>query len=513
MRVGELIRRAGTAYGSAPAFVDDSGAMSFAEFDRATDRLGNALLASGLRPGERVGVLLPNSTASVVAYYGLVKAGLLRVPLNARETPSEHAHKLTDSGARTLIHDGFADGLGGTVEHLVGLDDLERLTRDGGSGPCRVETALDAPYRLAYSGGTTGKPKGVVLTTRTELAEVTNFLLDLLPDVRPGDVMLHAAPVTHGSGAFVLPHLVRGATSVIMSHFDAGAFLETAERTGATATFLVPTMIAMILEEPNAASTRLAMRRLCYGGAPIAPAVLRRGLDAFGPVFVQTYGQAEAPLCITCLQPADHDRLGSAGRPYTLVEMDVVDDDGRPVPPGTVGEVVTRGQHVMAGYWNNPEATAEVLRPDGWLRTGDLGNVDAEGFLYLVDRRNDMIISGGFNVYPREVEDALKAHPAVVEAVAVGLPDEKWGERVAAAVVTRQPVGVAALEAFCAEHMAVYKRPRRMEVWPENPVSPVGKVMRRAARERMLAGDTTTAKAVRSRAPRGPDPYPGHDPG
>jgi acyl-CoA synthetase (AMP-forming)/AMP-acid ligase II len=172
--------------------------------------------------------------------------------------------------------------------------------------------------------------------------------------------------------------------------------------------------------------------------------------------------------------------------------MDVVGEDGHPVATGEVGEVVTRGQHVMAGYWRNPEATAEAIRPDGWLRTGDMGRVDEDGFLYLVDRRNDMIISGGFNVYPREIEDALKAHPAVLEAVAVGLPDEKWGERVAAAVTTRSPVEAPELEAFCAERMAGYKRPRRLEVWADIPLSPVGKVLRRAARERMLAGDETT---------------------
>ena len=487
MQIGELIRRAGARFGAAPAFVDGTGTMSFAAFDEATDRLGNAMLASGLRPGDRVGVLLPNSVASVVAYYGLVKAGILRVPLNARETVTEHTHKLSDSGAVALIHCEGGEALGDVVERLIDLDGLDRLIKDGAADPCRVEAPLDAPYRLAYSGGTTGKPKGVVLTTRTEIAEVTNFLVDLLPDIQPGDVMLHAAPVTHGSGAFVLPHLVRGATSVIMPKFGAGEFLETAERVGATATFLVPTMIAMILEEPNAASAKLAMRRLCYGGAPIAPTVLQRGLDTLGNVFVQTYGQAEAPLCITCLQPEDHHREGSAGRPYTFVEMDIIGDDGTPVPAGEVGEVVTRGQHVMAGYWHNPEATAEVLRPDGWLRTGDMGRVDDDGFLYLVDRRNDMIISGGFNVYPREIEDALKAHPAVLEAVAVGLPDEKWGERVAAAVTTRSPVDAAELEAFCAERMAGYKRPRRLEVWPDIPLSPVGKVLRRAARERMLA--------------------------
>ena len=477
MQIHELIRRAGAVHGAAPAFIDDHRTMSFAEFDDATNRLGNALLGSGFEPGDRVAVLLPNSVESVVAYYGLVKAGLVRVPLNARETPTEHAHKLSDSEARVLIH--YGEPLEG-VERTIRFEELDALIASGSSAPCRVDQALDAPYRLAYSGGTTGKPKGVILTTRTEVAEVTNFLLDLLPDVRPGDVMLHAAPVTHGSGAFVLPHLVRGATSVIMTKFDPGAFLETAERTQATATFLVPTMIAMLLQEPGAESAKLAMRRLCYGGAPIAPTVLQRGLDAFGSVFVQTYGQAEAPLCITCLQPEDHDRLGSAGRPYTLVEAGIIADDGRPLGPGVDGEVVTRGQHVMAGYWRRPDATAEVLQPDGWLRTGDIGRMDEDGFLYLVDRRNDMIISGGFNVYPREIEEVLMTHPAVSLAAVIGAPHDRHGEEVKAFVIVKDGATITEVElvAWSKQNMADYKYPRLIEFRTELPMTATGKVLK-----------------------------------
>jgi len=492
MQVGELIRRAGIAFGGGVAIVDNQRSITFAELDAETDQLGNALLAEGLVPGDRVAVLVPNSVQGVVVYYALAKAGLVRVPLNAREIAAEHEHKISDSGARILIHAGGDVSV--EAERCIDVDELTRLAEKAPPGRCRVARAPDDPFRLAYTGGTTGKPKGVILTDRTEMAELSNMMLDLLPDIDPGDVMLHAAPVTHGSGAFLLPHLVRGATNVILDRFDPERFLEAVERTRATATFLVPTMLAMLLEQATVDRSKLALRRLVYGAAPIAPALLSRALDAFGPVMVQTYGQAEAPVTITCLQPGDHERLDSAGRPYTFVEMKIVDDDGSEVPPGTVGEVVTRGPHVMAGYWRRPDDTARAIDPDGWLRTGDLGRIDDLGFLYLVDRRHDTIISGGFNVYPREVEDVLLSHPAVVEAVVFGLPDERWGERVAAAVVRRDGGDAADLEAFCADRMAPYKRPRRLEVWPEIPKSGAGKNLRRAARDLMSQSVTSDAK-------------------
>jgi acyl-CoA synthetase (AMP-forming)/AMP-acid ligase II len=210
-------------------------------------------------------------------------------------------------------------------------------------------------------------------------------------------------------------------------------------------------------------------------------------------VFAQLYGQAEAPLAITCLQPHEHTpaRLASAGKAYTFVEVDVRDETGASLPPGAEGEVLTRGPHTMSGYWRRPEATAETIEPDGWLHTGDLGRWDDEGFLYLLDRRHDVIISGGFNVYPREVEDALLAHPAVVAAAVVGLADDTWGERVAAAVVVRAPVEPDTLVAYCADRLAGFKRPRTIEIWPDLPTSPVGKSLRREVRDRMRSAEST----------------------
>jgi len=228
--------------------------------------------------------------------------------------------------------------------------------------------------------------------------------------------------------------------------------------------------------------------------------VLQRGIDLLGPIFTQLYGQAEAPLAITCLQPWEHtpERLASAGKPYTFVEVDIRDAEGRSLGPGEVGEVLTRGPHTMDHYWRRPEATAQTKEPDGWLHTGDIGRWDEQGYLYLLDRRHDVIISGGFNVYPREVEDVLLSHPAVVEAAVVGIPDEKWGERVTAAVVLRSPADPEEIRAFCTDRLAGFKRPKVVEIWPELPTSPVGKSLRREVRDRMLA-------AQRGEAPRRED--------
>jgi acyl-CoA synthetase (AMP-forming)/AMP-acid ligase II len=486
-QIGDLIRRAGRQHGAAPALISGERQVSFAEFDALTDRLGNALLARGLRPGDRVAVLMPNGIDGVVVYYALAKAGLVRVPLNVRETAHEHAYKIDDSQARLLVHAGEAPA---DTEFAIEAGELTGIIDAASSAPCDVRRGPEEPLRLAYTGGTTGKPKAVILTTRSEMAEVANFLVDLLPDLRPGSVMLHAAPITHGSGAFFLPHLVKGACSVVVEKYSPAAFLAEAERHGVTTTFMVPTMIAMLLEEPATADAKLGLERLCYGAAPIAPTVLQRGLDTLGPVFCQLYGQAEAPMAITCLQPHEHTptRLTSAGKPYTFVEVDIRDEAGNSLPPGSAGEVLTRGPHTMSGYWRRPDATAQTIEADGWLHTGDIGQWDDEGYLYLLDRRNDVIISGGFNVYPREVEDVLLEHPAVMRAAVVGLTDEKWGERVAAAVVLRAPADPEALIAWCAERLAGFKRPRAIEVWPELPLSPVGKILRRDVRDRMRAG-------------------------
>jgi acyl-CoA synthetase (AMP-forming)/AMP-acid ligase II len=483
LQIGALIRRAARHFRGAPCLVEGERVVSFREFDALTDRLGNALLARGFAPGDRIGVLLPNGIDCLVAYYALAKAGLVRVSLNTRETLENHAYKLADSGSRGLIHDGFR---GLEVEIAIEAPMLAEMMTHGPGAPCAVDRHLDAPYRLGYTGGTTGRSKAVTLTTRGELAELSAFLTDLIPDIAEGETFLHAAPIAHASGAFFLPSLVRGARSLVMAKFEPEEFIRVAARERAEVTFLVPTMLAMVLEAPSIHRTEFAFRRIAYGASPMAPALLKRAEARFGTVFAQTYGQAESPMVITCLRPQDHDRVGSCGRPFTIVEVDVFDEQDRPLPPGAWGEIVCRGPQTMAYYWNRPDATAEAFR-GGWLHTGDIGYMDEDGFFYLVDRKNDMLISGGYNVYPREVEDVLLGFDGVIEAAVIGLPDKKWGDRVYAVVAGREGLSPEAVMAHVRERLASYKRPKGIEIWPELPKTSASKILRRAVRDRIIA--------------------------
>ena len=487
MQIGGIIRRAGLYHGDAPCLIEGERVVSFREFDRLTDRLGNALLAAGFAPGERIGVLLPNGVDCLVAYYALAKAGLVRVGMNTRETLDNHAYKLADSGSRGVICDmtdaAAVARLG--AEKPIGAEQLAAMMANGSDAPCAVDRALDAPYRLGYTGGTTGRSKAVTLTTRGELAELSAFLTDLTPELRKGETFLHAAPIAHASGAFFLPSLTRGVTSLVMPKFDPAEFVALAARSRAEHTFLVPTMLAMILEAPGVETAQFSLRSISYGASPIAPALLQRAEKRFGRIFAQSYGQAESPMVITCLKPEDHDRIGSCGRPFTIAEVAVFDDEDRPVPPGERGEIVCRGPQTMAYYWNNKKATERAFR-NGWLHTGDVGYMDADGFFYLVDRKNDLLISGGYNVYPREVEDVLLGCDGVVEAAVVGLPDEKWGERVVAVVAGRAGLDREAILAHARGRLASYKRPKEVEIWPELPKTSANKILRRAVRDRLV---------------------------
>ena len=483
MQIGSLIRRAALYYGDTICLTEEGRDVSFREFDRLTDVLGNALLASGLEPGERVGVLLPNSIECLIAYYALAKAGLVRVGMNTRETLENHQYKLEDSGSRAVIHDDI-EGI--QIGISIGRDEFADMLQYADETPCAIDREMDQPLRLGFTGGTTGKAKAVTLTTRGELAELSGFLIDLVPDLAQGDTFLHAAPIAHASGAFFLPALSRGVRSLVMKKFDAAAFIELASQERASHTFLVPTMLAMILEQPSLDDAEFALRKIAYGASPIAPSLLQRAERRFGRIFAQCYGQAESPMLITCLSPEDHDREGSCGRPFTFVECAVFDDDDQPLAAGQVGEIVCRGPQTMAYYWNRPEQTEKVFR-NGWLHTGDVGYRDDDGFYFLVDRKNDMLISGGYNVYPREVEDVLMGFDGVVEAAVVGLPDEKWGDRIHAVIAGRAGLDTDALMQHVRDHLANYKRPKDITQWPELPKSAANKILRREVRDRLIS--------------------------
>jgi acyl-CoA synthetase (AMP-forming)/AMP-acid ligase II len=484
MQIGSIIRRAAIQFKDAPCLTHDERTLSFREFDEATDRLGNALIAKGLKPGDRVAVLLPNSIDCLIAYYAVFKAGLVRVQLNVRETLENHRYKLDYTTCASVIHAGV-EGLDTSMQ--IELDELLGMIANGDPAPCAIDRDLDAPLRLGFTGGTTGKSKAVTLTTRTDLVETSVFLSDLIPELAECEIFLHGAPIAHAGGAYFLPSLIRGVHSVMMSKFDASEFLHMAEQTQAAYTFLVPTMIAMVMDDPAIDTAKTALKIISYGASSIAPTLMARAEKRFGKVFAQCYGQAESPMAITYLRPEHHDRIGSCGRPFSVVELAIFGDDDKPLPPGERGEIVCRGPQTMAYYWDMPEATAQAFR-GGWLHTGDIGVMDEDGFFYIVDRKNDMLISGGYNVYPREVEDLLMEYPGVAEVAVVGLPDEKWGDRVVAVLAGADGLDPDKLMEFARGKLSGVKRPKEILVWPELPKSGAGKILRRVVRDTLVGG-------------------------
>lgn len=495
MNLGDVVVRAARHYGDRTAVIDGDRTVSFRELDERSNRLANALLDRGLSTGDRVAVLLGNRLEWFDVTFGLLKAGLVRTYVNPRLTPAEIGHQLEDSGAAALIaSEEFlplveASDLGPVKETLQTGDRYEVMLAAASGGSPSVDLDHDSLAALMYSSGTTGKPKGVMQTHGNWLSMTTGALVDI--GIGPTDVLLHLGPMSHASGGFAYPFLARGGTQVIHRGFDPVELLESIPRYGVTTLLLVPTMIYMLLEVLDQHPVEVsALRTVLYGGSPMAPAKLERGLEIFGPVFQQTYGMTEALGGTTFLHKDEHvpgnPRLASAGRPSFLVELKIADDDGNEMGPGEVGEILQRGPHVMAGYWNRPEATEAAMAGGGWFRTSDMGFQDDEGFLFIVDRKADMIVSGGFNVYPREVEDVIMANPAVAEAVVIAVPDDRWGESVKA--VVRLLDGAAAssdeIDTWCRERLAGFKLPRSYDlVTEELPKNPNGKPLRRQVRE------------------------------
>lgn len=512
MNVGYIIRRAARQHRDRIALVADGVRRTFAELDERTDRLAHRLRSLGLEIGDRVAVLMQNCPEAIECDFAIAKAGLVRVSINARLQPSEIEYILNDAGVRAILTEG--DFLSGIVSIQPRVPALETvICREGASkgalgyeewisGAPRLEH-FDLPEEslatLMYTSGTTGHPKGAMLTHRTWRAVVTNRLLDY-DEVRAEDVMLHVSPLSHASGSYVLPHFVCGATNVVLRKFTPDDMLEAIERWRVTTTMMVPTMINLLLAHPATRSADLSsLHTIHYGAAPMPVEKLREGLEVFGCVFVQNYSLAEAPWSLTLLPKSDHRidgderqlrRLGSCGRELLNVELRIVDEQGREVPTGEAGEIIARTDTVMRGYWQKPEATAETVR-DGWVHTRDVAWRDDDDYIYIVDRKGEMIISGGFNIYPREVEEVLYMHPGVLEAAVIGTPDDTWGERVRAIVVPRPGAAVTAdeLAVLCERNLARYKKPREFEFRTEHlPKNATGKIMRRTLREEHWRG-------------------------
>ncbi|MCI0687491.1 MAG: AMP-binding protein [Sporichthyaceae bacterium] len=514
MDVGRLVARAAQRYAGRIAVEGPDGTRTFAELGDRVSRLARGLRALGLQPGDRVLDLQTNQVSYLETDLAISTAGLCRVALNYRLHPNDWQLITQDCGARALIYDARftepTDALrSGIGDATVVIGDgpgipYEHLIAGQPGGPLLIDAEPDSLVSLNYSSGTTGRPKGAMRTHRNRFASLGHMVTDVLaarPDER--DCWVHAGPITHTSGLFVLTYLAFGARQLILPHFDAAAVVDAIEHRGGTATALVPTMVARLLALPEVSADRLTgLRFLGYAGAPMPPDQIRAAYTRLTPALVQYYGLVEAIPPVTVLDPDDHARgigadgmpaqpelLGSAGRPCLGVELRIVDESGAPVPAGEIGEVVTRGDHVMPGYWGltDDPAAGKTVR-DGWLHTGDLGRLEPDGHLYLVDRKGDMIISGGYNVYPREVEDVIAEIPGVHEVAVVGLSDPEWGQRVAAAYSVHAGAVVSPDQviAHCRARLASYKKPKLVREVTSFPVNSTGKIAKREL-QRMLA--------------------------
>lgn len=508
--LGAVIDRAVRWYGASTAVTDGGRRQTFREVGERSSRLANALAELSPFTGSRVALLMPNRLEFVETDLAIMKAGKVKVPINPRLADAEREYVLADSGADTLIYDPafeeFATRVAGNLadlKHVVRVGDersehlaYEDLLKQGSTRRPRAAVTGDAPSFILYTSGTTGRPKGATATTASRLAATVNMLAEEI-EAEPGDAMAHIGSMAHGSGSKTLAYFLRGARNIVVPKFDPEGFLALVERERVTGTFVVPTMIAMLLEASKTARHDLSsLKTISYGGAPIGAGLLTEALERFGHVLVQVYGSCEAPHPVLIMRKGDHRiptgkeaRLGAVGREVTSVHIRIVTTDGAEAEDGQPGEMWIRGANVMSGYWNNGPATREVL-VDGWYRSGDVCYRDDDGFYYIVDRARDMVISGGLNIYPAEIEAALYKHPAVLEAAVFGIPDSVWGEAVKALIVVKP--GHATTEAAIVEHcrqlLAGYKKPRSIEFVDSLPKGATGKILKRQLKESYWSG-------------------------
>ena len=516
------VQRHGRLRPDEPALADGAQVHAdWATFATRTAAAAAGLCAEfGLSPGDRVAIFMRNRPEYLEALFSIWHAGLVAVPVNARLHRDELAYILVDSGSTVVVTDAdHVDDVDGLIDSVASMQasvvapgaSWDRLIVSRPTG--LVDRRPDDPAWLFYTSGTTGRPKGATLTNRNLLMMSLSHLADVDP-VMPSDSILHAAPLSHGSGMYAVAHVARGAVNVVPESggIDGDELLALLARWPGMSFFAAPIMVKRLAGDPALSGADLSgLRTIVYGGAPMYLTDLEDALDVFGPRLAQIYGQGETPMTITALSKADHgdrdhprwaERLQSVGSPRTDVEVRIVDDDDHDLATGEIGEVIVRGDVVMAGYWNQPDATAETLR-GGWLHTGDVGSFDDDGYLTLRDRSKDLIISGGMNIYPREVEEALLRHPGVAAVSVVGRPDTEWGEAVVAFVVATSgsnPPSIEDLDRICLDHIARFKRPKEYRFVDALPTNNYGKVVKRELRDRLRAEAIESSLAREQRA-------------
>ena len=511
--LGDVVRRQARERGGTVAFSFEGRDTDFAEFDRRTNQVANGLAALGVRRGDRVCYLGKNSDSYFELVLGCAKAGAVMAPVNWRLAPPEVSYIVADARAAALFVGPELTGLARTalaeahtVRHVFAMEGgvpdwpAYEAWRDAQShADPQVPVAPDDVFLQLYTSGTTGRPKGAMLTH-------ANILIPRAKQVEADiawsrwsddDIGLIAMPVFHiGGTGWGLTSLMNGAKGVVAREFDPNSVLDFIERERISKIFMVPAAMQIVVRHPRARDVDYSrMKHIAYGASPIPLDLLRECIEVFGCGFVQMYGMTETTGTIVALPPEDHDpagspRMRSAGRPLPGVEVAILDEAGNRLPHGRVGEIASRSAANMAGYWNLPDATAKTLGADGWLRTGDAGYMDEDGYIYIHDRVKDMIISGGENIYPAEVENAIYGHPAVADVAVIGVPDPRWGEAVKACVV-RKPgadCGEAEIIGWARERIAAYKAPKSVDFIDALPRNPSGKILRRELRAPYWAG-------------------------
>ncbi|MES1246472.1 MAG: AMP-binding protein [Actinomycetota bacterium] len=509
-----LVERSLRVWRDRVAVYDGDRELTYAGLLERSARLANVFLAAGASAERPAATLVPNMLEFIEVDVACTRAGVTRLGISDKLSAEEAVYLLGNSQASVLVatralFEPVAAELPDTVRVVLLVDGDGSMTA-GSAQVLEYELALleasqalhvpavspETPNYILYTSGTTGRPKGATHTHGGRAASTLNMLASELVLGRRS-AMLHAAPVTHGSGSKLISFLGVGGANVILPKFTPEAFAAAVRRYGATHTFLVPTMIQRLLEGDDEVRAAVGeLEQISFGGAPISAALFRRAIDAFGPILTQVYGTSEAPHPVTLLRPRDYDApdvsdavLTSAGRIAYGVDVKFVDDDGAEVEQGGHGELLIRSSNLMSGYWRNPEATAETFDAEGWYRTGDIAVLDEDGYVTFQDRKRDLIISGGLNVYPSEVERVIAAHPGVREVAVVGAPDEEWGESVVAYVVpVSTDVSSEQIIEWTRERLAHYKKPRKVEFLERMPLGSSNKILKRELRDRLWQG-------------------------
>lgn len=517
MNLGMYLARGARQWGDRPAVLFRDRTLSYRELELRSNRLAHALKALGLQRGDRVAVVSPNRPEIVELECALYKAGLVKVALNSRLAPQELADALANAEPVACFagpeHRGMVDEATAgapSLQHRIAFDPTPESDKGGWlQYEAMLAAAADThmheemkPDELAvlhYTSGSTGKLKAAMQTVGNRFASLRKNVMSRM-HAEPGDVLMLSGPITHASGMFIQPVLYQGATILLMEGFRPAEYLDAIEKHRVTMAFLVPAMIYALLAEPSLRGRDLSsLRLLSYGAAPMSPSRIREAWAAFGPVLAQGYGAGETTGGVVGLGIDDHAAaieggkealLSACGRPFCESDVQVLDDAGQPVSGDAIGEICVRGPDVFAGYWRAPEQSAQALDADGWLHTGDLARVDDQGYIYIVDRKKEMLVSGGFNIYPSEVESVLAQHPAIYEVCVVGVPDERWGETVKAVVVLRDgaEADTGQIMDFCRGRLADFKRPRSVDFVPQLPKNANGKLSRKDVREHYWRG-------------------------